>query len=422
MRILFTIFPAAAHLYPITPLAWALQAAGHEVRVATSPNLAGSVEAAGLTAVPAGGPVQLASEEDERRGRPTDVLALDHSHRNAWHTVAHYLGGLFVRTYPDPEPGAEHASMADDVVAFARSWRPDLVVWDTLNPIGMVAAKVTGAAHARLLWGLDNVVWLNRKFRDRQGGQLRDDPVVCWLEPLLHRYGCDYDDEAITGQWTLDLVPPRMRLPLDVRYVPLRRVAYSGAATLPDWLREPPQRPRVCLTLGVSSRTIYNRYDGIPMSDLFEQVADLDIELVATLNHAQLAEVSKVPDNVRAVDYLPLRLLLPTCSAIVHHGGGGTAAAAVEQRVPHLVVPVLKWDEEVTARYLVSRGAAIAMDAEEFSVDDFRANLLRLLNEPSFQQGADALYEDMLAMPSPVETVPVLERLTAQARRTTEAR
>ncbi|MCX4469497.1 Desosaminyl transferase EryCIII precursor [Micromonospora sp. MW-13] len=416
MRILFAIFPAAAHLYPITPLAWALQAAGHEVRVATSPNIAGTIEAAGLTAVPAGGPVQLASEEEERLERPTDVLVLDHSHETAWRTVARYLTGLFIRTFPDPEPGADHASMADDLVAFARGWQPDLVVWDTLNPVGMVAAKASGAAHARLLWGLDNVAWLSRKFREQPGGQLYDDPLVCWLEPLLNKYGCAFDEEAITGQWTLDLVPSRMRLPLDLRYVPVRRVAYSGASTVPDWLREPPGRPRVCLTLGVSSRTVYNKYRGFPIAELFDHIADLDIELVATLNRSQLAEVRKVPDNVRTVDYVPLRLLLPTCSAIVHHGGGGTTAAAVEQRVPHLIIPVPKWDEENTARHVVSRGAGLAMDGQDFSVAEFRRNLLRLLDEPSFQRGADALYEDMLATPSPVETVPVLERLTAQAQ------
>ncbi|MET9519979.1 hypothetical protein [Streptomyces sp. NPDC002994] len=33
MRVLFAVFPATAHLHPITPLAWALQNAGHQVRV-----------------------------------------------------------------------------------------------------------------------------------------------------------------------------------------------------------------------------------------------------------------------------------------------------------------------------------------------------------------------------------------------------
>ncbi|BFU42698.1 activator-dependent family glycosyltransferase [Krasilnikovia sp. MM14-A1004] len=414
MRILFSIFPAAAHLYPITPLAWALQAAGHEVRVATSPNIAPVIEAAGLTAVAVGPPVLLATAEEERLERPTDVLVVDHADPEGWRTVARYLTGLFLRTYPEPGDGT--ASMVEDLVGFARSWQPDLVVWDTLNPIGVVAAKAVGAAHGRLLWGLDNVAWLNRRFREQPGAQKYDDPMVGWLEPLLQRYGGEYDDEAVTGQFTLDLVPPRMRLPLDLRHIPLRRVAYSGGASLPDWLREPPQRPRVCLTLGVSSRTVYNKYRGFPLAELFEHVADLDVELVATLNAAQLAEVRKVPDNVRTIDFVPLRLLLPTCAAIVHHGGGGTTAAAVEQRVPQLIVPVPKWDEKITAQYVVDRGAGIAMSGQDFSMVEFRENLLRLLNEPGFRDGANRLHEDMTAMPSPVDTVPMLERLTARLR------
>ncbi|MFF2750047.1 hypothetical protein ACFVVA_31480 [Kitasatospora sp. NPDC058048] len=47
--------------------------------------------------------------------------------------------------------------MIDDLVAFARDWRPDLAVWDTMTFAGPVAARACGAAHARLMFGLDLV-------------------------------------------------------------------------------------------------------------------------------------------------------------------------------------------------------------------------------------------------------------------------
>ncbi|MGH3625709.1 MAG: hypothetical protein ACRDQ5_28710, partial [Sciscionella sp.] len=61
MRVLLTIPPAVAHLFPVIPIAWALQGAGHQVCVASHPNTAESITAAGLIAVPVGVDVDLAS-------------------------------------------------------------------------------------------------------------------------------------------------------------------------------------------------------------------------------------------------------------------------------------------------------------------------------------------------------------------------
>ena len=40
MRVMLTPWPNPAHLYPIVPLAWALQSAGHEVCIASHAALA----------------------------------------------------------------------------------------------------------------------------------------------------------------------------------------------------------------------------------------------------------------------------------------------------------------------------------------------------------------------------------------------
>jgi hypothetical protein len=60
---------------------------------------------------------------------------------------------------------------------------------------------------------------------------------------------------------------------------------------------------------------------------------------VGTLDVAQTAEAGTLPRNVRATGYLPLDLVLPSCSAVVHHGGGGTFTTAVAERVPQLITP-----------------------------------------------------------------------------------
>ncbi|MFE7135996.1 hypothetical protein ACFVIM_34615, partial [Streptomyces sp. NPDC057638] len=54
MRVLFVLYAERTHLYIQVPLARALAAAGHEVRVASQPELADETTRAGLTAVPVG--------------------------------------------------------------------------------------------------------------------------------------------------------------------------------------------------------------------------------------------------------------------------------------------------------------------------------------------------------------------------------
>ena len=85
-------------------------------------------------------------------------------------------------------------------------------------------------------------------------------------------------------------------------------------------------------------------------------------------------------------------------------------------QVPQLVVPVPMWDEALTARHVVARGAGLMAPPDTLDADSLHKQLRRLLEEPSFQLGARALYEDSLASPSPADVVPVLERLTVQHR------
>ena len=48
MRVLFVPLPEKSHLYCMVPLAWALVATGHEVRVAAAPSLREAITGAGL--------------------------------------------------------------------------------------------------------------------------------------------------------------------------------------------------------------------------------------------------------------------------------------------------------------------------------------------------------------------------------------
>lgn len=435
MRVLFTVFSATAHVHPIVPLAWALRSAGHEVLVAvpepaTDPAAIASITAAGLTAVPLRGAAAGATAADLERAARSSREGLtafagawrfdphEPAETGAWRAARSLLGDVFRFHYPDPAEDGEAAAELDELVGLARSWRPDLVLWDPVMFPAAIAARVSGAAHARLLWGLDSVGVIHRRTREEladPSSGLAQHPWLDWLGPVLGRYGLDFRDEMLLGRWTLDLNPARMRIPDGLVHVPVRRVPYNGAAPLSPWLRERPERPRVALSLGVSRRMIGGPVR-FPLRAFFESVAELDLELVATLNEEQLAGAGPLPDNVTAVEYVPLTQLLPTCSAIVHHGAGGTMAAAVAHRLPQLVVPLTMWDEAVLARCVAQSGAGLVADPDALDGASLGKELARLVEDTSFRRGAQTLYEEMLATPAPKDVVPLLERLTAEHR------
>src|SRR4029450_4726052 len=98
---------------------------------------------------------------------------------------------------------------------------------------------------------------------------------------------------------------------------PIRYIPYNGPARLFDWLREPPQRRRICVTWGTSLHSLgAQRMRHVPR--VVEALADLDAEIVVAVLDEHRALFTDLPANVTRIGPVPLHLLLPTCEAIVH--------------------------------------------------------------------------------------------------------
>ncbi|MEU5283458.1 activator-dependent family glycosyltransferase [Streptomyces sp. NPDC020755] len=425
MRVLFTTMAARSHVYAQVPLASALRSAGHEVLVASQPDVLDDIVRAGLPAARIGATLNIeeetrdanASFEDDRN---LGGLAMSNSRYDPypWDHALGMFTAMTAMVFQNvcPEP------MVDDLVGLARDWRPDLVIWDPLTLAGPVAARLTGAAHARLLFGPDQMGRNRTAFSamlNRRLPELRDDPLAEWLTWTLERCGGgaeDMSEELVLGQWTIDPTPTSMRIPLDLPCVPVRYVPYNGPSLLPDWLREPPGRPkRLCLTLGVSLGEAAGA-GTLAARDILASVDGLDVEVVATLPAELRAELGTLPPNVRAVDFVPLNALLPSCSGIVHHGGSGTFMTALAHGVPQLIVPDMMWDAMEKAHALDRSGAGMFVDAADVSPVLLRERVLALLDDPSYAAGARTVRTELIGTPSPNDIVPVLERLTAEHR------
>ncbi|RKT54699.1 activator-dependent family glycosyltransferase [Saccharothrix australiensis] len=416
MRVLFTTVPEPTVFRSTVPLAWALLTAGHEVRVAVPPALTGEVTRAGLTAVPVGRDRDIWQSFETR---PAELAAL----RTA--LLAPYDAAV------EPDVPWEHLKAAydyhvtwwhkmdafpvvGDLVAFARHWRPDLVVWEPTTFAGAIAAKAVGAAHARLLWGLD-VFGVTRdrylRLRARQPRRARGDALADWLGQQAGRFGVGFSEDMTRGDVTIDPLPDSLRMSADVRRVPMRHVPYDGPVTTPAHLPGAPDRPRVLVALGGTGGEAFGGYP-VRAAEILDALGDLDVEVVAALDGDPPA---RLPANAVAVPPLPLSALLPGCAAVVHHPGPAGLAAAALHGVPQLVLPVHADDPPLADR-VAERGAGVVLHSTRASGRSIRDHLLRLLGDAAFGRAADRLRAEMLAMPAPHEVVGRLVALVAGQR------
>ncbi|MFE1177592.1 activator-dependent family glycosyltransferase [Streptomyces sp. NPDC058773] len=416
MRVLFTTYADRSLLLFMVPLAWALRSSGHDVRVAAPPSLTEVITDAGLPAVPVGRddgfdrvlsdkPASLltglmqpyeVAVSPETAGREPMRAGYEFLVR-WWHKMA-------------------NVPMIPDLVDFTRQWRPDLVLWEPNTFAGAVAAEACGVAHGRLLWGLDIFGRTREHFLRLKKDRPDDvdptaaDPLADWLGGYADKYGFPFTEDLITGQFTIDQLPGSMRMAAaGLRYLPMQYLPYGGPATVPEWLRAPAARPRVGVSLGITNIARFGSYN-IEVQEILDALADLDIEIVATIAEAEQRKLARVPDNARLVPYVPLQALAPTCAAFVQHGGSGTLLTTARHGVPQLLLP-WEFDAPELARRFAGRGAGISLEASRVNGAAIRENLLRLLNERSFRADALRLRDEMRTEPTPLDLVPVLEEL-----------
>jgi glycosyltransferase (activator-dependent family) len=426
MRVLFTVNPENAHYYPMVPLAWALRTAGHEVRFASQPRFADVITKSGQTAVPVGRDTnlwELIPRHDEYRDwswEPTYGLndhvpydVVEYPERATWERMAE---GYLHAQYVWHKPGC--FSMIGGLVEFARQWQPDLVLWEPLAFAGPIAAMACGAAHARLLWGIDVFGATRAEFRKlkaKQPPEDRFDQLSDWLGGYATKYGSEFTEDMITGQFTIDQLPDSVRIKADgLHYQQMRYVPYGGTAVIPQWLREPPKRPRVALTMGVSL-TDHGAGYSVGVQNVLDELSTLDIEVVATIAESEQQKLRNVPDNARIVSYAPLHALAPTCSAIITHGGYGTFLTAALHGVPQLSAP-WDFDAPVLATRAAAQGGSLMIRADEATGPVVREYVRRLLDEETFKQRAAALRDEIHALPTPNDIVGDLENLTTKYR------
>ncbi|MGH7733851.1 MAG: hypothetical protein ACREOE_09180, partial [Gemmatimonadales bacterium] len=138
MRVLLTCSPAYGHFHPMGPLARALAAAGHEVAFATAADFCERVERCGFRAVPAG--LEMPERGEMMRRVIADMMKAPPADRPK-------LG--FPRVFG--EYGAP--AMLPDLRDVLASYRPQLLIHDTSELAGPIAAPAAGIPYVNHSFG-----------------------------------------------------------------------------------------------------------------------------------------------------------------------------------------------------------------------------------------------------------------------------
>ena len=393
MRVLLTTQPGYGHFRPLLPLAHAFVAAGHEVRVGTSASYAPVVEREGLKAEAVG--------LDWLHGVPSTIPTELKAPPEA-DTLETFFAHQFVRMTA--------GRLAADVVALSDRWRPDLIVRETTEYGGSLAAQILGLPCAALQVAsptlmsdgvLAEVAVALDELRPPLGlgpdagmGALRDELVICFAPPALH--------------------DPTVRLPAGLRSFypgspptsgsPVDAVAGLGA-----------ERPLVYATLGTVFNDPANQLPFFP--SVQEGLRDVPVDLLMTVGpNVDPASVGEPRPGVLALRYVDQRAVLDRCAVVICHGGYGTVLDAIDTAVPLVVVP-FGADQHVNAAAVERLGIGLVVGQESLSPQTIRdaVNLLLHADSPH-RLRLQVLRDEWRALPGPAKAAEAVMALAGQAR------
>ena len=389
MRVLFTCLPQSGHFNPLVPIARALREAGHEVAFACPAGFAPTVEAAGFGAFPAG---------FEERGLPIPQLfpggrGLSPAERPIWVNTRLFIG-VFA------------AAMAANLLGVCRAWSPDLIVRDSGEFGGCVAAETLGLPHASVRTGAVAASYtLRARFNTA-------------LAPLRERAGLEPDpDDAMPFRYLHLAAEPPGFVPPGEGHAPTAHLLRpenfeSEGEPLPAWVTALPERPMVYATLG----TVVSGY---PLGrDTFAAILaalrDEPYNLILTVGRENdPAQFGPQPPNVHIARYIPQGQLLTHCDLVVNQGGFSTITGALNAGLPLVVVPLFA-DQPLNAACCAALGVGRVVGPDERTPEAIRAAVRAVLADPSYRANAERVRDENAALPGPEYAVALLERLAME--------
>jgi len=365
--------------------------AGHEVAIATGPDLKSRAESAGFRAFEAGMSIdaafgQLAEiypDQPYNRLAPSEILG--------WY-LPHLFGEVLA------------PAMLKGLEAVVQSWKPDVVVHETWEFAGPIVAAEAGIPSVCQTLGLriDDAIL---------------DAVAAAVAPLWQQRGLQPDPMAgLYRSLCLDTTPASLQDHESAgnRFVmhPMRPIAeppVPGEA-LPQWIEQRRNVPLVHMTLGTNSGT---NSDVSMFRSVIDGLEGLDIDVLITMGFGKdTSTMGPLPENIHVENYVPQSLLLPYCSVVICHGGPGTILHSLAHGLPLLILPQGA-DQYVMGERVLAAGVGLRLVPADVNPESLRASVLVLLEETAYKAGAYRLQREIEEMPGPDEAVLLIEDLVA---------
>lgn len=386
MRVLIMGTPVSTHFAGMIPLGWALRAAGHTVLVVGQPDITGVAQSAGLSTAVVGDYFDAleplsANLPEGKRPIEVDRIRVRDGHWDAVNKIWLIHCRYMVSRY----------------LAFARDWRPDLIISDPLEFSALIVGGLLGVPTVSHRWGVD------------PSGNPGQEMARRTMGGLMSRLGLT---EVPRPALVIDPCPPSLQVPEAPPSQPERYIPFNGSGSLPDWALDRPRGRRVCVSFGRLTAAL----NGIPLfRTVIAAAAQLDdVETIVTLEPEYHDQLGDIPASVRVVNPVPINLFLGTCDAVVHHGGAGTTLTSCAFGLPQVVLPGVA-DMFVVAQRVQANSAGLMLDEAETQNDPaaIRDALRAVLDDAAYRKGIEQVREEMAQMPTPAEVVAILEALVS---------
>ena len=421
MKIGFISLPLSGHLLPMTTLARALQARGHEAVFIGVPDIAPIVQAAGLGFVPCG----------EAEYPPGSVARV-------WEPVAH-LQGLetlryaFEKISPDfltvtlrhlprllAEAGVE-AVVIDTIHLFAELVPmsmdiPFVQVWNIshLDPSAVTPPntmtwphETTPEARARNVEGLKQLtamfaplVPIARAFAEEAG------LAIDWSQP-----GVTGSTLAVITQTPEIFDFPGVQWPPQFHYAGPLSDAKARASVPFAWDRLD-GRPLVYASMG----TLVNGSVAVQRAilDAAGQLEDHQV-VFSVGGNVDLDGFGAIPPNVIAVPTAPQLELLKRAVLCITHAGLNTVLEALSAGVPMVAIPV-GYDQPGIAARIAHHGVGEFVDVQELTADALSARIRTVLDHERYRAAAGRFRDALARINGPEHAADIVERAFAGAR------
>ena len=381
MRVLVNSVSQTGHLAPLLPLAEAFAARGDEVLVATAPEAAEVLARHGLgfRAVGRDTTDWFATLGRRTRGKPGDGVPPER-------VIGYWVPRLF------GEVGM--ALVVDDLLAVARDFGPDVLIYESTSFAAPLVAALIGAQPVHHTFG---------SVLDPEVLELTRDAV----SPTWREFGLDVPPAAgLLGGPTVNLLPPGLGAQWEgvVDNVFLRPCALPMAEVpaLPVEYADP-GRPLVYVTMG----TLMNR-DFDLFGEILAALADEPVNVLVTIGRENdPAQLEPVPANARVQRFIPQAEVLPHCAAVIHHAGAGTMFGVLSHGLPSVALPQGA-DNFDNGAMMADAGTAILLMPGQVNAQAITAALRAVMGSPDYRQRAGQVADEVRAMPSPAEVAEIL--------------